>query len=111
MTKSRDRSTSRGEPIDSVVPEKAFVLRGENRIDHVPWHFFRNQLVAETLRHARFAQWNSISIEQGNALYRRAQQRRWDRHQAKTEMSCEQDKPECDDQRSSFSEGRASACP
>ena len=80
----------RGEPIDSVMPEKAFILRGEHRIDHVSRHFIESQLVAETLRDPRFAQRNSISIEQRNALHRRSQQRRRDRHEAKAEMPCDE---------------------
>ena len=75
MAERGERSPNRGEPIDSVMPEKAFVLGGEDRVDHVSRHLFQGQLPAETFRHARFAQWNSISIEQCNALHRRAQQR------------------------------------
>ena len=87
VAQPRDGGPNGGEPIDSVMPEKAFVLRGEHRIDHVPRHFFESQLAAETLRDARFAQRNSISIEQRNALHRWPQQRRRERHKAKAEMS------------------------
>ena len=69
------------------MPEKAFVLRSEHRIDHVTRHFFQSQLVAETLRDSRLAQGNSISIEQRNALHRRAQQRRRERHKAKADLN------------------------
>ncbi len=65
------------------MPEEAFVLRGEDRIDHVPRHFVQSQLAAEALRDARFAQRDSVSIEQRNALHRRTQQRRRERHKVK----------------------------
>ena len=74
-------------------------------INHVARHFFQGQLAAETLRDARFAQWSSISIEQRNALHWRAQQRRRDRHQAKTEISRDQQHGQREkDQRSSRSQ-------
>ena len=83
----RDERSRGSEPIDPMMPEKAFVLRGEDRLDHVPRHFVQSQLPAETLLHARFAQRNSISIEQRDALHRRAEQGRRNRDEAKTQIA------------------------
>ena len=82
------------------MPEEAFVFRGEHRIDHMPRHFFESKLVAETLRDARFAQRNPISIEQRNALHGRAQQGGWHWDEAETEMPRDEGHRQCDQDRS-----------
>jgi hypothetical protein len=72
------------------MSEETFVLGGEHRIDHVPRHFCESEFTAETLCDARFAQRNSISIEQSNALDRRTEKRGRDGHEAKSEMQGDQ---------------------
>jgi hypothetical protein len=72
MGETDERCATRRQPIDSMVGVKPLVFRGEDRIDDVARNFCERQLVTEPLSDARFPKRNPVSIEERNALDRRA---------------------------------------
>ena len=86
---------------------EAFVLRGQDRVDHVRRNIRESQLATKPLFHARFAQRNAVAVQQANALHRRSQKRGGNRRQAHENFGADDERQR--DQPSSLfhSSGRA----